>query len=362
MKNTNLTKTFFQLVQIDSPSGHEEKLANFCIKYLQKMNFRVVKDDFGNIIAKNKPKSKITPFLLCGHLDTVEPGTNIKPTLDKNIVKSDGKTILGGDNKLAIAIYFETIKSLLLEKNDLPPIEIVLTKSEELGMIGSKNLNFSLIQSKQGISLDAEGPIYTYISSSPFAEIIEIKITGKSAHASQPEEGIDALKIFSEAYSNIKTGRIDVNNTINIGLINGGNGNNIVMDNIMAKGNIRSQDPDELKIQKQTIKQSFTNSAKKYKGKVTFKFTKVIDGYKYNQNSPIVQKITTAINHQLKQKITNSGSDTNIFNSNGIEIVELCNGLKYTHTTREQFSIKDAKKLLNIVKSIILQLKKLHLN
>ena len=350
----NAQKLFLKMIKINSESGDEDKFAEFCINYLKNLKFKVSTDKFGNIIAYNYRTKKQAPLLLCAHLDTVRPGKNIQPVLSKSVIKSRGDTILGADNKLAIALYFSAIESLIKQNKKIRPIEIVLTRQEERGMVGAKNLDYSKIKAKEGISLDAEGPVYSFISSSPYAEIFNIEITGKASHASIPEKGIDALKIFSDAYSKLKTGRIDSRTTINFGLINGGSGNNTVVEKVNVEGNFRAHSRKDLYNIKKKISSVFNKSANQYGGKSSIEYTKVIDGYKVTKSNSIIKSIEKSTGKKLTGKITNSGSDANIFHDRGIAIVELCHGIKYTHTTNERVSIKSIKQLSEIVEILLI--------
>ena len=109
----------------------------------------------GNLIAKFKGNKQAPPLLLNAHMDTVEPGKGITAVLKEGIFTSDGTTILGADDKSAIAIILETIK--IIQENNLPygPIEIVLTVCEEIGLLGAKHLDLSLINAEYGYALDA---------------------------------------------------------------------------------------------------------------------------------------------------------------------------------------------------------------
>lgn len=352
MKNENLVKTFYEMVRIDSPSGEEEKFADFCVSYLKKLDFKILKDKYGNIIARNTNNSK-TPFLLSAHLDTISPGRNIKPIIKNGTIVSSGDTILGGDNKLAIAIYFEAIKTLIDSDEKIRPLEIVLTRNEEVGMLGARNLDFSKIHAKKGISLDAEGDIYQYIASSPDAEIFKIELMGKAAHAGRPEKGIDTLKILSKAYNALKTGRINHDTTLNFGLINGGDGSNIVIGKINLEGNLRSHRSTQIDNLKKKIKEIFSKFTRMYNGKFKIKFKKVMKSYTYPPNHKDIKNLEAILSHKLFPKKTNGGSDVNIFNEHGIEVVDLCNDLKDTHTVKERISINSVAKLHEIVKLII---------
>ena len=61
---------------------------------------------------------------------------------------SNGTTILGADDKSAIAIIIETLR--VIHEQNLPhgPMDIVFTICEEIGLLGAKNLDFSLIEAQ----------------------------------------------------------------------------------------------------------------------------------------------------------------------------------------------------------------------
>jgi len=137
-----LGETFKFLVEIDSVSKEEGTISSEIRKILESFGAETVVDsagdkiggNSGNLIAKFKGNKQAPPLLLNAHMDTVEPGKGITAVLEDGIFTSDGTTILGADDKSAIAILLETIK--IIQENDLPygPIELVLTVCEEIGL------------------------------------------------------------------------------------------------------------------------------------------------------------------------------------------------------------------------------------
>ena len=49
-----LTNTFCELVSIDSPSGEEEEVSKYIESKLTELGFILLKDDYGNLIAKTE--------------------------------------------------------------------------------------------------------------------------------------------------------------------------------------------------------------------------------------------------------------------------------------------------------------------
>ena len=105
-----LVKTFCDLVQIDSPSDEEEEVAQDLSRRLEALGFEILRDAHGNLIAREDGEN---PLLLSAHMDTVEPGRGIKPTIEGDRIVSDGTTILGGDCKAGVAAILEGLESVV---------------------------------------------------------------------------------------------------------------------------------------------------------------------------------------------------------------------------------------------------------
>ncbi len=158
-----LAETFRFLAEIDSVSKDEANIAGELKKILESLGAEIFIDNAGektgsntgNILAKFKGNTDAPPLLLNAHIDTVEPGKGVKAILNNSIFTSDGTTILGADDKSAIAVILETIR--VIQENHLKygPIELLLTVCEEIGLLGAKHLDFNLITAKYGYTLDA---------------------------------------------------------------------------------------------------------------------------------------------------------------------------------------------------------------
>ena len=188
-----LVKTFCDLVRIDSPSGEEEAVAQELIKRLEGMGLNVQRDDYGNLVANDGGNNPIT---LSAHMDTVEPGRGIQPLVELDRIVSDGTTILGGDCKAGVAAILEALESVLEDGTPHGAIEVAFTREEEIGLVGARNLDLSLLKGKEAVVFDGEGPPSQITSSSPTYIGFDIEITGRAAHAgAEPEKGISAIRI-----------------------------------------------------------------------------------------------------------------------------------------------------------------------
>jgi len=361
-----LVDAFMAYVQISSPTKHEGRFAAFISKELEALGLEVriddagekVGSDTGNVIARLKGNSNGAPILFSCHMDTVSPSIDIKPEIRDGIIYSDGTTILGGDDKAGIAAVVEALRTLV--ENDLkhPDIEVVFSIFEEGGLHGAKNLDFTQIKSKQVFVLDSGGDPGQVIIKGPAQDKLEFKVIGKPAHAGvAPEEGISAIMVASLAIHNMKLLRIDSETTANIGRIEGGSVTNIVPSETHIIAEARSLDNDKLKNQSDHMVACFEEAATHFGAKVESKVTRMYSAFSVDENAPIVLKAMTACtNIGLKAYTASSGggSDTNIFNANGIIAVNLGIGEKKPHTLEEHLHIKDlvaaSKLVLELIK------------
>ena len=371
-----LAQTFKHLVSIDSVSKDEEAVCLEIRKILVSMGAETVIDgagdrtgsNTGNLIARfagNRPAEKqALPLLLNAHMDTVEPGRGVNAILKDGSFTSSGSTILGADDKSAIAVILEAIR--VLKENDLRhgPLEIVFTICEEIGLLGAKHLDYSLINAKYGYTLDTFD-IEGIVTRAPAANQIEFKIHGKDAHAgAEPEKGINAIVLAAKAIAGLDTGRIDHETTCNIGIIDGGIATNIVPNLVTVKCEARSHDKEKLSKIINKIVSSFNEvieNCRKYSPddrlpyvdiniKKEFPLTNVPD------NHPVViiaRKALANLGMKMKTKTTGGGSDANIFFEKGIITGVLGTGMRDVHTVRESIRLDDMVKTAELLLEII---------
>ncbi|MBN1899419.1 MAG: M20/M25/M40 family metallo-hydrolase [Spirochaetes bacterium] len=343
-----LINTFIKLIKIDSLSLKEKKFIDYLCKTFQDLGLRVKLQKVGqtgNIVAFLPGRLKNDPFFANAHMDTVTPGTKIKPIIKENLIKTDGSTILGGDDKAAIAIFIEAIKMVNKFKLMTHPVYFVLTYGEEIGLEGAKHFDFSLLKCKQGFSFDAGGAPGTMVLSAPTHVVYEINVFGKSAHAGiEPEKGKNAIKIASELIHKIRTGKLDKQTTANVGQIEGGRATNIVPDFVKFTGEIRSRNRSKWQKYIQAVKSKCRLVSKKYQTKITCDFKQAYRSYCFSKTDTVVKKAIKACNMAgLKVKFdqTNGGSDSNIFNQHGFQTLNLGIGLNKVHSQEEFIYIKD---------------------
>lgn len=350
----NLVDLFFQLVKIDSPTGYEDGVAEFVVKFFEKRKIKAQADTFGNVIVRLDGKGE--PLFLSAHMDTVEPGRSIKPMVKKGVIKSSGDTILGADNKVGLAAILQVTDELIKNEADHRPLDLVFTRNEESDTLGAVNLNYKLLRAKNGYIFDASRPVGTIITASPFYLRFDIEILGNSAHASKPDEANNSVLIFSDAMKNIKLGEIDSKTIANIGVITAGHVRNTIPGAMKLMGEVRSFREGRVEEVSRSIISEFGKSAEKYGSKIKTDVVLENPGYEFEENDSLIKHAEKSIKNTGSKVILEryyGCSDANIFNTNGLRVLNLGNGSRNAHTVNEEISVKDFEGFYKLILSLI---------
>lgn len=360
-----IVESFLKYVQIDSTTREEGEFAKLIEAELKELGLEVYIDgagevvgaDTGNIIAKLSGSKDVEPILFSCHMDTVTPGKGIKPVIKDGTIYSDGTTILGADNKAGIAAVIEALRLLKETNLEHGPIEIAFSIAEEGGLNGAKNLEYDKISAKKAFILDSGGDPGQIIVKGPAQDKVNVKVIGKPAHAGVcPEEGISAVMVAAEAINNMKLLRIDEETTANIGVVEGGKATNIVMPELTIKAEARSLSNEKLDKQTAHMVKCFKDAAEKFGTTVEIETARMYSAFTIADDDEIVKLVQSACEKaEIKPFLdaTGGGSDTNVFNANGIKAVNLGIGERKPHTLEEHIHIKDLVAAAKLVYSII---------
>lgn len=367
-----LRDLFEYLVQIDSVSRQEGVISREIRKILESMGADIFIDDSGrhtgsdtgNLIARFKGNRAAPPLFFNAHMDTVEPGKGIKPQFADGVFVSDGTTILGADDKSAIAIIIEAMR--VIQENDLPhgPIEVVLTTCEEIGLLGASHLDYSLLNAGYGYALDTFDT-ESIVTSAPAANHFEFTVHGKSAHAgAEPEKGINAIVVAARAIAGLRLGRIDSETTCNIGFIECAGATNIVPETVHIKGEARSHDASMLEkvtreitaVFEETVHNAPERQTNGDLPRLTVSIKNQFPNTFISEDHPVVTIARTAaqnLGRTLVSKKTGGGSDANIFFSKNIVTGVIGTGMRDAHTVRESIRLADMVKTVALVVEIM---------
>ena len=356
--SNDLTDIFFKMVRISSESSEEEEFMLFLENiFTKELKGNCIIDNYGNLIVKIPAKNTNCkePVLFGVHADTVKPGKNIEPVLKDGIIRSKRETVLGADDKAGIAVLFEAIR----KAGQYPPLEIIVSKEEEIGLLGSKNIDGSLLESKIGFVIDSRN-LEDIIIGGPSIMRISVTIIGKAAHSGvEPEKGISSIKAASHAISILKEGWIDEETNVNVGIIKGGE----LLNSVPKKTNIeiecRSQSHEKCINQSNLIKEIFLIVAKSSGARAEVKMELDIKAYHISESAEVVKiakKMISSTDLKPNVRVICGGTDASNYNKKEIETVVIGRGGKAAHTKEENIAIVDMEKAVKMIQNLFKEL------
>jgi len=279
-------------------------------------------------------------------MDGVDPCRGIKPQVGADgIIRSDGTTILGADDRAGVAAILEAAHVVTNARLPHLPIEVVLTVREERGLHGAKSLDYARIRAKQGLAVDGGGPVSMFVIAAPSQNSIGAAIYGKAAHAgAAPEEGINAIRVVAEAIARMPLGRLDEETTSNVGTIHGGIASNIVPDRVEITGEVRSHSEDKLQHYTQQIVDDLEAAAAQARAQADVKITRSYTAFRLRKSGSLVKRVADAaetVGLEPSFVAAGGGSDANIFNAHGIQTLIVSTGVMNVHTTEEHIALAD---------------------
>ena len=357
-----LLPLFLELTAIASPPGAERPVADRVIDYLRELGLDPSEDDAGaridasagNVLAAVEPTGPDggTPLFLCAHLDTVPPDGPIEPVVQDGIVRNDGGTILGADNKAAVVAMLEAVRRCIEERRPHAGIELLFTPKEEVGLLGAGAFDADRLRARVGYVYDQAAPIGDVILGAPHARAMEVRFRGRASHSGMhPEEGRSAIAAAARAITDLRLGRVDEETTANVGTITGGTAGNIVPEECTLLAEARSHDERKLADLVQEMLDSFAFAATLAECEVETHLKKSYRGYRFRPDDlpvALARKALQRCGFEPRLGLSGGGADANVFNERGLECVNLANGMLDIHTSAERISVSDLENMVEV--------------
>ena len=354
---------FVRLCEIPSPTGDERAVADAVARELRELGVAVTEDGAaavaragaGNLVAR-VPGRDDDWVMLCAHLDTVPEDGRIEVVLEDGVYRSRGDTILGADDKAAVAVLVELAAR---HASDPPPvgIELLFTVAEEDGLRGAKAFDIESLRSRFGFVLDHASPIGEILVAAPTYKRLAAEFIGREAHSGiRPEEGQSAIAAAATAIAEMKLGRLDDETTANVGVIEGGTATNIVPGRCRIEGEARSIDTQRAAETIGSMVDACTWAAGERHCDVDFEVTEVFRGYRPRPASSAVSVAKRALQsrgHEPRQLATGGGSDANALRAAGFDAVLLANGTEANHTPEESVAAQRIVEMLDVCEAIL---------
>ena len=363
MPLSRLSETFVRLCEIRSPTGEEREVADTVAAELRALGLEVSEDDAagpaeagaGNLLAR-LPGRTDQWVMFCAHLDTVPHRGPVEVVEDEGIFRSRGDTILGADNKAAVAVFMELVARHTAEP---PPIgiELVLTVAEEQGLRGAKAFDAAVLRSEVGFVLDHAGPVGEVIVATPTQQMIIADFRGVEAHAGiKPEDGSSAIAAAAAAISRMELGRLDEGTTANVGLIQGGTSGNVVPGHCRIQAEARSLDPGRAAEVAGQVSDACAWGASEHGCDADVRIEELFRGYEVPPSSPALGLAEAGLRSagvEPARAAIGGGSDANALRLDGFECVLLANGTSEVHTSGEHVSAAALEKMLEVCEGIV---------
>ncbi len=366
MSVPGLLELFLELCAISSPPGSERPVADRVTAYLDELGLAWDEDDCavevgsdtGNVTCRLPGRRDGgTPILLCSHLDTVPPAGPIDPVVEDGVVRNAGGTILGADNKSAVAVMLEAARRIVADGRPHSGVELLFTVSEEVGLLGAYAVDRSRLEAQVGFVYDQAGPIGEVIVGAPFARSIEARFQGRAAHAGMaPEDGRSAIVAASRAIADLRLGRVDELTTANVGVIEGGSARNIVPETCRVMAEARSHDEETLVMLVQEMVDAFAFAASTSECTVETEVRTQYRGYRFREDDLPVRLATTALTRcglTPTTSLSGGGADANALHEHGLPCLNLANGMAEIHTPDEHIAVSDLDAMVDVTLALV---------
>ena len=305
--------------------------------------------------------------LFLAHLDKVALAREAKPRLIPGagseagrIVNDNPAAALGGDDRTGVAVLLHIARTLAAGIQPHPPITLVFTVQEEVGLIGAREIDMATLAPDRpalGFGFDSGNPAHV-IRAITGAERFSIEIYGRAAHAGlNPQDGVSCAVVFATALAELAGGgwhgrvrRPEGCGTANLGVLQGGMMTNTVMDRLLVRGEARSHEASFCARMVAAYRDAFqraaagTRNAAGETARIEWTTGPCYEAFALSEEAPVVQMAKTCLRSIGLEPIcekNDGGMDANWFNARGIPTVMFGCGQRAVHTTAEWIDLAD---------------------
>jgi tripeptide aminopeptidase len=358
---------FLELAALPSPPGEERAVADRVLDYLGTLGLEPDEDDagitvgssIGNIYARLEANGGAgEPLFFCAHLDTVLPEGPIEPEVgDDEVVRNAAGTILGADDKSAVAAMLEAAARLVEDGRPHAGVELLFTPKEEVGLLGAAAFDQTRLGARVGYVYDHAGPIGEIILGAPFQQKLDVRFHGRAAHAGMfPEEGRSAIAAAARAIADLRLGRIDDVTTASVGRIQGGTARNVIPEWCTFAAEARSHDEHKLADLIREMVDAVTFAASLEECEVEAQVSGLSRGYRFRRDDLPVRIAASALERVGREPsyiLSGGGADANVFNERGLECLNLANGMTDIHTPDERIAVADLHEMVEVTLALV---------
>ena len=363
VERRRLNDQFAELCRIRSVSGEEAAVAARVGDELRGMGLEVEPDETGNLLTRIAGRDPDRSVLLCAHLDTVPHDGTVEPVCIDGGWVSAGETILGADNKAAVAILLAAARRAAMEGTPVG-LELLFTVGEETALRGAKGFDAARLRSSFGYVFDHASPIGEVVMASPTYYRLEASFRGAAAHAGiRPEDGRSAIAAAARAIAAMRLGRIDDETTANVGAIEGGlpGATNVVPEHASFLAEARSVSDEKVEALVAEMVDHVHDAANvpECQSDVDLVVERLFGGYRHRPQAPAVlaaEDALRACGYEPTRIVTGGGSDANALEAKGFPCTNLANGTERNHQSDERVSVAALEGMLDVTYALLDQL------
>ena len=344
MKKSELLELFLDLCRIDSPSGEEKSVGDYIIKHLARHKIRAGRDAYGNVIAKVAGEGK--PLVISAHLDTVEPGRGVKPVVRNGVVRSDGRTILGADDKAGLAAAIAVAEEAVGQGWRIRPLELVFTRQEETDLDGVSHLDWSRIRARRG--LDPRRVRRARPDHDRLAVYLQYRYPGeRTGGACRGRAGEGDQRARDRGRGDPRTEARTDRPPDHRQYRHPGrrHGRQRIPAEAVMHAEARSHSQKSALAQVDIMNRAFKRAVRRRRGaKLDFKSTPACRGYRYDKKDPLIKELKAAMaahGWTVAWEESCGASDANVWAEKGVKAVEISVGYRDAHTTGEWIKVDD---------------------
>ena len=360
-------------------------IAKVLVKELRNLGTRnVYLTDYCYVVAKidsniidAEERKKYPTILLMAHMDTVDEvtGENVKPAISMLstaesptgeadvIVRSDGTTLLGADDKAGISAIMAAVEYLMnhYEDENLKhgPVEVMFSPDEETGH-GMDKVPLNILKADFAITVDGgnEGELESECFNAWFCKI---KFNGNACHTGDAKVGgmINAVTLAGTFVANLPhemspeategyegfIAPLETSGTIESASVN------------ML---LRSFDMEEIEKEKEIIKAVADKVVLKYGGSYELNFTQQYLNMKekLDEHPEIMEKLQKAYEAagvKVHNKPIRGGTDGSRLTELGIPTPNIFTGAHEFHSRNEWCSLNQMSKAADVIINLLTQ-------
>ena len=195
---------FEEICAIPHGSRNTKMISDYLVNFAREHDLKFIQDGLNNVILFGDGTCGMEdhpPVILQGHMDMVcekDAGCSINMETDGLDLTHDGKfvfargTTLGGDDGIAVAYALALLADRTIPH---PPLEVIITVDEEIGMLGADAIDLSALKGRTMINLDSEDEgIFTVSCAGGATAVISLPAERKAVYGPCVRLSVDGLQ------------------------------------------------------------------------------------------------------------------------------------------------------------------------